>query len=193
MFYVVVRGYKPGLYLNWTACARQVINFEGSYYKKFKIKRDAIAYAESLGIKNEETIYCNLDSVTECSYLMNSENRDLLCKHKWNKYYDSQLLYTKIMIDGKKLCVFRPTFEDCSIQKSNETQLIALYAALRIALLRPYYTRIVCNSAVVYSSWTVVNSYKRYAKMDPKKIELMKRVKKLRNKFEQRGGKIVLA
>lgn len=50
-FYAVKRGVKPGIYLNWEDCSRQVIKFKGAIFKSFPTREEAqlfVAEAEAL-------------------------------------------------------------------------------------------------------------------------------------------------
>ena len=42
-FYVVWRGYKPGIYLSWEDCNLQIKGFKGAQYKSYSSKGEAIA------------------------------------------------------------------------------------------------------------------------------------------------------
>lgn len=44
MYYVVLRGRKPGIYHTWTQCAANIKKFKGALFKSFKSKQDAIDY-----------------------------------------------------------------------------------------------------------------------------------------------------
>ncbi len=41
MFYAVAKGINPGVYLSWSECEKQVKNFRGARFKKFKNRDDA--------------------------------------------------------------------------------------------------------------------------------------------------------
>jgi ribonuclease HI len=43
-FYAVRKGRIPGIYLTWTEASKQVIEFSGAEYKKFKTKNEADEY-----------------------------------------------------------------------------------------------------------------------------------------------------
>lgn len=44
MFYAVAKGINPGVYLSWVECEKQVKNFIGARFKKFKNRDDAEAF-----------------------------------------------------------------------------------------------------------------------------------------------------
>lgn len=46
-FYVVWEGHKPGVYLSWDACKKQVEGFAGAKYKSFESKAEAEAAFKS--------------------------------------------------------------------------------------------------------------------------------------------------
>ncbi len=41
MFYAVSNGREPGVYTSWDECRKQVLNFGGACFKKFKTLKDA--------------------------------------------------------------------------------------------------------------------------------------------------------
>ena len=41
MFYAVAKGINPGVYISWSECKKQVKNYRGSRFKKFKNRDDA--------------------------------------------------------------------------------------------------------------------------------------------------------
>lgn len=47
VFYVVRKGYKPGIYDTWNECSRQVIGYSGAIYKKFKLIEEARYYYDT--------------------------------------------------------------------------------------------------------------------------------------------------
>jgi len=46
-FYVVKVGRKPGVYLNWSDCEKQVKGFKGALFKGFNSESDAEEYQKS--------------------------------------------------------------------------------------------------------------------------------------------------
>jgi ribonuclease HI len=47
MYYVVIKGYKTGIFTNWEECKKSIHNFPNPIYKKFNNKNDAILYLNS--------------------------------------------------------------------------------------------------------------------------------------------------
>ena len=43
-FFVVLKGHKTGLYLNWDYCYEQIRNYPNAKFKNFLIKRNTINY-----------------------------------------------------------------------------------------------------------------------------------------------------
>lgn len=52
-YYVVIKGYKTGIFTSWEECKKSVHNFSNPIYKKFNNKNDAILYLN----KNSTTLY----------------------------------------------------------------------------------------------------------------------------------------
>jgi ribonuclease HI len=50
-FYVVIKGYKPGIFTNWAECKKSINNFSNAIYKKFKNINDAIIFINSFNDK----------------------------------------------------------------------------------------------------------------------------------------------
>lgn len=48
-YYAVVKGVKPGIYITWSECKKQVHGFSGAVFKRFKNKSDAESYLKSKG------------------------------------------------------------------------------------------------------------------------------------------------
>ena len=46
-YYVVWKGHKPGIYLSWNECKKQIDNYTGALYKAFEDKETAIKAANS--------------------------------------------------------------------------------------------------------------------------------------------------
>ena len=42
-WYVVFKGYKPGVYPSWAQCSEQVLGYRGAVHKKYKSYEQAIA------------------------------------------------------------------------------------------------------------------------------------------------------
>lgn len=81
-YYVVWRGFKPGIYNTWEACKKQVEGFEKAQYKSFTSREEA----ESAFNKSYETIRelkgkKNLrELTTEKKPILNSLSVDAACK-----------------------------------------------------------------------------------------------------------------
>lgn len=67
-YYVVRKGRKPGIYLNWSDCEEEVVGFKGAEYKKTKTIQEAENFLR--GIEKESKI---LESEEDRANLKNNE------------------------------------------------------------------------------------------------------------------------
>lgn len=81
-FYVVWRGFKPGIYNTWEECKKQVIGFDGAQYKSFKDKEEAEqalgkSYQEIAELKGKKILQ---ELTTNEKPILNSISVDAACK-----------------------------------------------------------------------------------------------------------------
>ena len=81
-FYVVWRGFNPGIYNSWEECKKQVVGFEGAQYKSFKDKAEAEralekSYQEITELKGKKILQ---ELTTEEKPILNSISVDAACK-----------------------------------------------------------------------------------------------------------------
>ena len=81
-FYVVWRGFNPGIYNSWEECKKQVVGFEGAQYKSFKDKAEAEralekSYQEITELKGKKILQ---ELTTKEKPILNSISVDAACK-----------------------------------------------------------------------------------------------------------------
>lgn len=81
-YYVVWRGFKPGIYTTWEACKKQVAGFEKAQYKSFTSLEEAESafkqsYETIRELKGKKNL---LELKTEKKPLLNSLSVDAACK-----------------------------------------------------------------------------------------------------------------
>ncbi len=81
-YYVVWRGFKPGIYNTWEDCKKQVIGFDGAQYKSFKDKIEAEqafnkSYQEIAELKGKKILQ---ELTMEEKPILNSLSVDAACK-----------------------------------------------------------------------------------------------------------------
>ncbi|MBN2615560.1 MAG: ribonuclease H family protein [Bacteroidales bacterium] len=81
-FYVVWRGFKPGIYTTWDECKKQVTGFDGAQYKSFKSKEEAQqafeqSYEQIRELKGKKNLQ---ELTTDRKPILNSLSVDAACK-----------------------------------------------------------------------------------------------------------------
>lgn len=81
-FYVVWRGFKPGIYNTWEECKKQVTGYDGAQYKSFPSKEEAEqAFEQSYEKIREMKGKKNLQELTtDKKPILNSLSVDAACK-----------------------------------------------------------------------------------------------------------------
>lgn len=81
-YYVVWRGFKPGIYTTWDACKKQVVGFENAQYKSFGSREEAEdAFNQPYESIRELKGKKNLSELkTEKKPILNSLSVDAACK-----------------------------------------------------------------------------------------------------------------
>lgn len=80
-YYVVWRGFTPGIYTSWDECKKQTVGFERAQYKSFKNKDEAeLAFSKSFEEISELKGKKNLHELTtEHKPILNSISVDAAC------------------------------------------------------------------------------------------------------------------
>ncbi|MBN2615450.1 MAG: ribonuclease H family protein [Bacteroidales bacterium] len=81
-YYVVWRGFKPGIYTTWDECKKQVTGFDGAQYKSFKSTEEAQQayeqpYEKIREMKGKKNL---LELTTDRKPILNSLSVDAACK-----------------------------------------------------------------------------------------------------------------
>lgn len=74
--------------------------------------------------------------------------------------------------------------------QNNGAELLAFYAALRIAEENNQYQVLRSDSQLLVQYWSKKLSPDKAAKMCPRKVEIIKKTIVLRKKFDVKGGKV---
>lgn len=78
-YYVVWKGYTPGIYTTWAACQAEVSGYSGAKFKSFKTKEEAeLAYKEGINFgQKTKTEEKNADEKEQ--YILDSISVDAAC------------------------------------------------------------------------------------------------------------------
>lgn len=94
-FYGVKAGKKPGVYMTWAECQKQVIGFAGALYKSFPTEEEAKEYAYSISSTTTNTTANQSNIFTNDHYDIYVDGSYFNKRYSWDfvVYKGSELIY----------------------------------------------------------------------------------------------------
>jgi viroplasmin and RNaseH domain-containing protein len=189
--YFLIDANESGVVQNWDVC-KKIIQGTNHYMKKFSSHKQALLFLLSLLEEKNENSYEKslpiLNVKDETLYFDSGTGRKLGVESCVTDYLGHSIL--KEIIPVSYLTVYG-TYLIPSIKNptNNYGELLALFFALKIALLNPQkYLRIGGDSQLILDYWSVNIANK--SKLPKATVNLIEKVSQLRKEFEKNEGKL---
>ena len=126
MFYVVKKGYNPGIYNTWKECEKNILGYKNAKFKKFKNKNDAILFLNNYTVLFKNN---NLIQVVNTDIINIYTDGSCLNNGKSNAIAGIGIYFDNINIDN----ISR---RHIGIQTNNNAELTAIIESIKILILK---------------------------------------------------------